>query len=379
MPSARKKTTVSRSHGWDVRAEEYGFLSVLARLPEKTPTTILLQMHRRAKRTILTIAKFAIPAAIILFLFQNIPPEKWEKLSAQPKNYPLLATALVVALGSLSISFSRWCLLVRCQGIDLSLVEAFRLGSIGYLLSFVSAGSVGGDVFKAIFLVRRRPGKRIAAVASVLVDRACGLFGLVLLVAIIMLIAPPRSAAGAAADIESIRFWTSVLVAIGTAGLTVLVLGGRRVDRLLTKASDLPLIGPAVSKIGPPLRMFHEQPIALFTSILMSLGVHSGLTLSVYLIARGIYADPPTLAEHFVIVPIGLFASALPITPAGLGIFEGAIDWLYNTVPAEPTLASGMLVALVFEIVKVIMAMIGTIFYWSANDEVRGSLEEPVG
>ena len=109
-------------------------------------------MNPGAKKTLLTIAKFVIPIAIIAFLFMNISPEKWEKLRSQPKNYPLLATALLVALGSISISFSRWCLLVRCQGIELTIVEAFRLGAIGFLLSFVSAGSVGGDVFKAIFL-----------------------------------------------------------------------------------------------------------------------------------------------------------------------------------------------------------------------------------
>ncbi len=163
----------------------------------------------------LNIAKFAIPAAIILFLFYNIPPEKWETLSNQPRNYPLLVLALVVALGAQCISFSRWCLLVRCQGIDLSIVEAYRLGSIGYLLNFVSVGSVGGDLFKAIFLAKRRPGKRIAAVASVFVDRGCGLFGLILLVAITLMIAPPETSGGSTENIATIRFWTGLLVTTG--------------------------------------------------------------------------------------------------------------------------------------------------------------------
>lgn len=336
-----------------------------------------LRMQTKVKKALLTVAKFAIPVAIILFLFHNIPPEKWEKLSSQPKNYPLLATALVIALGSISISFSRWCLLVRCLGIDLTMVEAFRLSAIGFLLSFVSVGSVGGDVFKAIFLAKRRPGKRIAAVASVFVDRGCGLFGLVLLVSITLIIAPPQTAGGESEGIEAIRFWTSVLVFCGTVVLTVLVLGGRQVDQLLINGSKLPVIGRVVGKIGPPLRMFHTHPIPLFVSIVMSLGVHTGLTLSIYLIARSLYADPPTLAEHYIIVPMGLLASALPITPAGLGVFEGAVDWLYDHVPAKPTLASGILVALVFEIVKVIVAVLGTIFYWTANEEVRDSLEQP--
>ena len=48
---------------------------------------------------------------------------------------------------------------------------------------------------------------------------------------------------------------------------------------------------------------------------------------------------------------------------------------LYQVIPAVPTEASGTLIALVFEMVKVVMAVLGTIFYWTANKEVRESIE----
>jgi uncharacterized membrane protein YbhN (UPF0104 family) len=121
--------------------------------------------------------------------------------------------------------------------------------------------------------------------------------------------------------------------------------------------------------------MFHSHPVAFGIALLMSIGVQGALVLSVYLIARGLYASPPTLLEHAVIVPIGMLASALPITPAGIGVFEAAIQSLYSVVPEKPSEASGTLVALVFEIVKVLMAILGTIFYWTASEEVRESLE----
>ena len=88
------------------------------------------------------------------------------------------------------------------------------------------------------------------------------------------------------------------------------------------------------------------------------------------------YDLPPTLAEHFVIVPIGMLMSALPLTPAGVGVLEVTIETLYHIVPARTTDASGTLVALAFELVKVVMAIIGTIFYWTAGREVQESLEE---
>ena len=70
-----------------------------------------------------------------------------------------------------------------------------------------------------------------------------------------------------------------------------------------------------------------------------------------------------------------MLASALPITPAGVGVWEAAVATLYEMIPATPTKASGTLVALVFEMLRILLAFVATVFYWTANEEVRESLE----
>ena len=338
-------------------------------------------MKSTAKTIALTLFKFAIPAAIITWLVWHLD---WQTLATQPKDYPLLVAALLVAFIGLCISFARWCLLVRCQGIELSIIEAFRLSSICFLLSFVSAGSVGGDLFKAVFLARRRPGKRIEAVASVIVDRGVGLYGLVLIVAVALMLTHPESDVSSVTaeattieGIAKIKVATLFLVGIGTFVLAILVLGGKGVDRLIRQASEWPIVGNTIAKVGRPLRMFHSHPLAFLVSVIMSLFVHGSLAVSMWLIARGLYNNPPTLVENMVIVPIGMLASAIPIAPAGLGVYEAAIEWLYRIIPSQPMpKGSGTIVALVFEIVKIILAVIGTLFYWTAGREVRESLEE---
>ena len=337
----------------------------------------ILRRMKSPLQIFLTICKIAIPLGIIAFLIYRIEPEQWASLSQHPKNTPLLVSALVVAIAAISLSFIRWCLLVRCQGIELTMLEAHRLGAICFLLNFISAGSVGGDLFKAIFLAKRRPGRRVQAVASVMVDRGVGLYGLLLLASAAFVLQGENLVTGVdAKDMRSLRLGSGALASLGTVVLCVLVFGGAFVDKLVRRGETFPLIGGIVGRIGPPLRMFHHHPLAFGVSILMSLGVHAMLTISMFLIARSLYPSVPSFAEHFIIVPIGMLASALPLTPAGIGVFEAAIEWLYKTIPSEPTLASGTLVALTFEIVKVLIAIIGTVFYWTAGEEVRQSLEE---
>ena len=330
-----------------------------------------------SKRSIaLNAIKFIIPAVIIPILLWRVEPEQWDQLTQQPKHYGLLFAAFLIAIAATALSFARWCILVRCQGIALSMLEAFRLGAICFLLSFVSVGSVGGDLFKAIFLARRRPGKRVEAVASVLVDRASGLYGLLFLVVTGTLLLQPVEVRESAEGLEDLKFAATTLFGIGTAALLVLVFGGRSVDRALQWGSNARWVGPIISKIAAPLRSFHRHPFAFGASLLMSVGVQGLFAISVYLLARSLYVAPPNLTEHFVIVPLGMLASALPLTPAGVGVWEVAIATLYEMIPATPTLASGTLVALTFEMLRILLALVATVFYWTANEEVRESLEK---
>ncbi len=321
-------------------------------------------------------AKFVIPAMLVGVLLARVKPAEWEALRSGSINYAVLAAALGVALAAIALSFYRWWLLVRAQGITLSVLESFRLSSICFLLSFVSVGSVGGDLFKAAFLARRSPGKRIAAVASVGVDRVTGLMGLLIIVGGGLL---ARSAADpfvvAGLDIERIKIIVAVCLIGGLTTFTALIFGGKAVDVAIRRVATIPRIGGPIAHLAEPLRSFANHPWAMVAALVLSIGVQGGLVIAMDLIARAMFDAPPTLGEHFIIVPLGMLASALPITPGGVGVLELVIEGLYEVIPARTTDASGTLVALVFELVKVALALLGTVFYWTAPAEVTASLE----
>lgn len=324
----------------------------------------------------ITLVKILVPTVILGLLISWITPEQRQALYEQPKDYRLLFAALVLSLVALSVSITRWCCLVRCQGIKLSLIEAHRLGMIGYLLNFVSAGTVGGDFFKAIFLARQCPGHRVQAVTSVVVDRALGLYGLLLLALAAFTFGGDIGSGQVSEELSQLRIMTAVLAGLGAAGLAVLVFGGRLVDRLLDAVAKLPMIGALTVKVVSPVRQYSEHPWTLCLSLIMSLCVHGLLSSSLFVIAISLYDDAPTLIQHMIIVPISMLAGALPISPAGLGVFEATFDAMYKVVPSEPTLASGTIVALFYLLIRILIAFLGTVFYWTAGDDVRSSIQE---
>ncbi|WP_417750299.1 lysylphosphatidylglycerol synthase transmembrane domain-containing protein [Rosistilla oblonga] len=332
-----------------------------------TPSTT-----RSPKTVLLTVAKFGVPVGIVWYLVSQIQPQQWSALQNSPKQYSLLVMALLIGLSATLLSYVRWWLLVRSHNIPLTPTEGIRLAAIGFLLNFVSIGAVGGDLFKAYFLARRTPGKKIEVFATALVDRVVGLYGL-LVVASVALWMIGDSLAGD--DVTMIRAVVYTLTLAGAAFMLGVVLGGSLIDQALDRILNVPMIGPFVHRIADPLRAFRHHTAAFMVTIGMSVVVHILLGVAIYFIAAGLYEHPPTLAEHMVIVPIANAVAGLPISLAGIGVFEGALDHLYAKLPTTPTDASGTIVGLVYEIVKIAIAMIGIVFYWTGQREVRESFQ----
>ena len=149
----------------------------------------------RSPHCLIPLAKMALAVAILGFLAYRVQQNQgFARLLNEPKNWGLLAAALVCTLLSITLSFVRWHVLVNALGLSFRLVDALRLGALGFALNFVSLGSVGGDLFKAIFLAKEYPGRRTEAVATVMVDRLLGLLMMMVLASAAILIADWRDA-----------------------------------------------------------------------------------------------------------------------------------------------------------------------------------------
>lgn len=322
-------------------------------------------------RKFLVIAvKFAVLGLILVWIIRSFEEKDWHALVQQPKNWRILFVSLIVVLVAHIVSFLRWSIFIRALQVPISVTESLRLGFLGNLFNFVSPGAVGGDLFKAIAAAKQVPGKRAEVVASVLVDRALGLLGLVLVAAICLQV----FGANLSPTLDWIRraAWMFSLIGLGCLGLVVFV-GHHLPTHWLHR---IPFVGEIVFRMASAGMLFEGRPRLVLELLGMSCIVHSLLTLGMYCVSVGLYAETPSLMEHFITVPPAFAAAALPLTPGGVGVQEMAIATLFEELPRLPKEFSALIVAVVYRLNLVIIAAIGGIYYILGAREIRSLQEE---
>lgn len=329
------------------------------------------------KTTLVNLLKFGTSAAIIAYLVQDARSDQtFTELAAQPKNWGLLAAAWAFCLGAVALTMVRWYVLVRALDLPFRLADAFRLGFLGYLLNFVSLGSVGGDVFKAVFVAREMPGRRAEAVATIVVDRIVGLYLLfVVATAAILLTGQLRSTM---AEVQVICRGTLVATAVGAAGIGVLLLPGVTHGALSRFLVNLPRLGPTIGKLIGAVRLYRRRLPMLFLAGLLSVLVHALCTMGIFLVAKGLPGTAPSLADHFVMVPLAMVTGVLPLPVNGLGAFETVMAFLYQRIPSglAVTGGQGLVVALGYRAITIVIALVGVVYYLGSRRDVASVLEQ---
>jgi len=324
------------------------------------------------KKRIVLLFKFAIPLAIIAWLLAMVDREGFRHLWQQEKNWPMLIGGFALVMTAVCFTFVRWYLLVRALRVPFRVADAFRLGFLGYLMNFIGVGSVGGDLFKALFIAHEQPGRRMEAVATVLIDRVVGFFALLLVTSSAILL---NGVSAADSVVRAICDFTLLATAAAVV-VAVLVLVPRfSRSRMVRALGRIPKVGPIVTRLVFAVEVYRRKLGMLALATGVAIGVHASLPASLYLLAAAIFDSPPTLAEHYIIVPLSMVAGALPLTPGGLGEFEVAMDVLYNLVPVEGR-DYGIIVALAYRLITILIAAIGVVYYWSSRREVAEVLEE---
>jgi uncharacterized protein (TIRG00374 family) len=331
------------------------------------------ETHRR--RVLVAAVKLLLAAGIFAYLFYRLRSDKsdvFSRLVHEPKHWQYLALAQIMVIGATTLNFFRWFLLVRALGLDFHLRDAFRLGALGHLLNQISFGSVGGDLFKAVFIAREQPNKRTEAAASVVIDRVVGLYAMLVVACAGYLLAGRSTGTNPA--LQSLLALVTTLLVVGTVGIALLMTPALTGPKIRDWAAGWPVIGRTVARLIEAAAAYRHRREYLFFAIGCACCTHTLLVLALWSIGQGLPITAPSLATTFLVGPMSLAAGALPLTPSGLGTFEAAMDQLYVLVGSQD--GDGLMVALAYRMMTYVMAGLGAVYYLNARKAVSRAMHE---
>jgi uncharacterized protein (TIRG00374 family) len=332
-----------------------------------------MKHHSKKIKLLLIVLKLLLAVGIMTFLFVRVRSHSgFDRLISDPKDWGALIIAQMLILVGFSLSFVRWYLLVRGLELEFHLRDAFRLGSLGYLLNQVSPGSVGGDLLKAVFIAKEQPGKRTEAVATVLIDRAIGLYGMVLVGSTgLAMVGQVTPLSETVQTIQTVVWTMAVVCTVGLVWAMSPLAVGERVRRL---ADRVPVVGHTIHRLLDATEVYHRRKRYMVAALAIALVTHSMVITAFWLISHGLPVYGPTFLENASIVPVGLVIGTLPLTPGGLGTLEAGLEFLFASVGAAE--GDGTLISLTYRVMTYVLAAIGAGYYLSARKSVDRMLHE---
>jgi glycosyltransferase 2 family protein len=306
-----------------------------------------------------------------------------KELLQGPIEYIWLLAATLLLIMALSLQLTRWFLLVRALDLPFTGRNAFRLGMVGLFYNTFLPGSIGGDLLKAYFIAKGQPGQRTKAVATVLIDRAMGLFGLILFCAVLGSIAwaggDPSITKNI--DLQWIIELTAAIAVSSVIGFLLLgLLPQRRVDRFAGRLRSIPKLGGSLGEFWYAVWIYRQRLRVVAFGVGLSALAHFSLVFAFHAASRVFPptnpADQATLAEHMVIAPIGFIIQALPLSPGGVGVGEAAFAGLYKLsgLPAS----RGVIARLSLRVAEWIIGLAGYIIYLRMRAELP-VVDEEIG
>ncbi len=280
----------------------------------------------RLFRTLVNVSLMALAFGLLGWTVWSNRGQIREVIDARPDGR-LFAVGFALYLTALLLTFLRWFFLVRALGLPFRMTDATRLGFIGNVFNLVIPGAVGGDLIKAAFLCREQE-RKTQAVASMVIDRILGLLGLFVL----------ASMAGALAwgtapgPVRNLILLAWAAVAAGLIGLAVLFTPAlyRPLHRVLSGRGR---VGAIFDELVAMAAVYRTRLGTIAGCLALAVVSHSLFVGAFSVVDHALYpASAPSVARHYVIVPLALFTTAVPLPFGALGLTEQASETLFELV-----------------------------------------------
>lgn len=303
--------------------------------------------------------KLIRPLIAILFLglILKMGFIKLDQLNTSIHNIQLMTSGFILIGLQVLLFAYRWKIIVNIYK-RLSYFKILKLNLISQFFNVFIPGGIGGDVVKAIELSKRENIKKNKTLTTIFVDRALGLYCMIAFSTIFLMLAPRENF-----DLNT-YFLTSLFMLIAaTVGLVFI----EKISLYLKTISVLNRFH-IITKIIHGLETIAEsiKSVFQFKTLMEIAGISliaQLLAISfLYIVLISIVPQPPPFVLFFPLACFAFMASAIPITPGGIGFGQAAFYFIFKIF--SPEVANAVVVGIsLMQLFNILFSLPGIYFF----------------
>src|SRR5437867_4064052 len=325
------------------------------------------------KKILVTLFQVAVTVAVLYLVFHDPNKRAQMVLALQMADYRWIVAAIFAYVLVEISAAARWQILLKVQGINLSIPRMSGLFFIGMFYNQFLPGGTGGDIIKSYYLLKETPSKKAGALLAVVFDRFIGLVALVAITATLIALRY---------DFLSQKPETRNLL-----WLLLILLGGSVIFLLSTFVisgfkllHSLPARFPGrdrLIEISAAYHLYAHHWRATLVAFVASVVAHLA-TFTTFLFAAYALGAPVPLVNFFAVMPVERTISALPISFAGIGLREKVLQIMLNGLCGVPEAKAILIGSLSFLIILVccLPGAVVYLFYRPSGPAGRVSLRD---
>ena len=320
-----------------------------------------------AKKWLLFGVKLALTVACLGWALSDVDWQQSALLDPLALGWAWVVPGLILAGATVWLSALRLWLLLRAQGIGLSLWQATELTLIGNLFNLVTVGGIGGDAVRIFMLIRDYPDRKVAISLTVMFDH---LVGMVAMALVFFTFTAGRFDALTSQSIETVgilRFaWGFFLGGMILIGL-MFFMSFPPIHNRVHKHRQHSRFA-FLNKVPVAFDMFRQK----WPQVVMALAVSFAM-LPVYYASfwcgTKMVGSDAELGPVLVAMPVVDLLSALPISVAGLGVREVSMKILMHdlTGMAASVAVAAMMIGFFFSL---LWALLGAGLFLRSGERV---------
>jgi glycosyltransferase 2 family protein len=296
-------------------------------------------------------AGVAAAAFAIIFSFTDT---KELLLALSHLNFEMIIWLMSISFLLVYVSALKWSYFLAVQSNTVSVVRLFLYYLLGYFVNLLFPSYIGGDVVRSLYAGGH--GSKTKAFVATVLERYTGFIAMMAMAVTFI--------------------WFSAAI---TLQMRLLVIAMTLNLFFMTWLATTPRMSGWLKRVRVPvkvilqaenfqiaLRFAAQHKLIFMKALLLSLFFHLCAVLNTVAAAHAVGWTTVPLVDLFIVLPVILLVGAVPVSPNGLGIQEGAYVYFLTGLGATPEQAFGL--ALILRAKVYVLALLGGIVWFFLRD-----------